>query len=479
MTVNPNQVQIGFLFERALLGAPALGCLLACGGGGGDAAPVAPPPPVSTVIYNQIVGAQSDIYAVKADGAGTVALATGPEVERAVRVEGGRLIYQRQVAGQWDLFSVKLDGSGTAALASSPLSETVVGMAGTRLIYAHPSSDGVGVSFHSVNPDGTGHVLLHAHVQAWIGGAWASITGDQLVFTSASPVAGDIYTIHTDGTGFTPLAQGSGFEMPRMFSQGKLIYAEEGPGTDITLHTVNLDGSGHVPLNPTPGPITAVAAEAGRVVYRVQVNSAPLRNNLYSVRLDGTETRSLATNPTKDHVGDRIVGNRLIFESGNATTSEVHSVNLDGTDPLPLSPLYQNFHLAGVVGDHLVLIQGIPTDPATRLYSVSATGTAFTPLTSGVDLAGYEGFWNGRVYISLRIAGQADLFSCRVDGTERTALGVSPTEHEGHPMPAGDRVVYQLTSPSTGRSVGIRSVKPDGSAPAQLASGNCSLVIVY
>lgn len=463
---------------RALGGVHALGLLLACGGGGGGGGSTAAPPPasVSTVVYNQFVGTNSDIYAVKADGTGRVPLATSADPESAVMVVGDRLIYYRETSGQQDLFSVKLDGTGTVPLANTPAIELFAGMVGSRFVYQRMRPDGVSADLYSVNLDGTGGLLLASNIYSETYGGHFRIEGDQIVFTSLASGGGDLYVIHGDGTGLTTLATNTKLKFPSKITQGKVVYYQAEAAGAQTLHAVSLDGSGHAQLTPAPGEVFTQVADQGRLVYVVKTGSAPLRYSLYSVRLDGTDTRPLATNPAKDQRGYRILGSQLIYESRDSAISEIYGVNLDGTGNRALSPLGQVYHASGLATDHVVLLKGDYADPATRLYVVNADGSGFTPLTSGADYALFEGYSGGRIHYTLWRAGQYDLFNCAVDGTGALTLGDSPSVSEADPHPAGDRIVYQLLN--AGVAVGIASVKADGTAPLVIATGTSRLALV-
>ncbi len=481
MKINSNWIHIDSCSARVLLGIHALGLLLACGGGGSSSSSSAPPPPppaAATVIYNEYVGGLSDIYAVKADGTGRVTLAATPDSETAVQVVGDRLIYYRTTSGQQDLFSVKLDGTGTVPLATNPANEYFGGMVGSRFVYQRMRPDGLSADLYSVNIDGTGGLLLAGNIYSETCGGHFRIDGDRIVFSSLASGGGDLYVIHGDGTGLTTLAANAMLKQPIAITQGKVVYYQRETDTTRTLHAVNLDGTGHAILTPTPGPFFSQVADQGRLVFVAQTGSAPARYSLYSVRLDGTDMRALATNPAKDQRGYRILGTQLIYESKDAAVSEVYGVNLDGTGTQALSPLGQVYHPMGLAGDHLVLMKGDYSDATTRLYSVSGNGSGFTPLTTGTDYALFEGYWGGRVHFALKRAGQYDLFNCAVDGTGTITLGASPSVGEADPQAAGDRIVYQLTSVGGGGMMGIVSVKADGSGPLFLATGNCRLILV-
>lgn len=74
-------------------------------------------------------GAQSDLYSVRQDGAGTTGLATTGEVEvyRAVTA-GNRVVYERRVGDQHDLHSVTTGGVEPRALADTPVDERYQGL---------------------------------------------------------------------------------------------------------------------------------------------------------------------------------------------------------------------------------------------------------------------------------------------------------------------------------------------------------------
>ena len=88
-----------------------------------------------------MVGNQSDLHSINADGSGEVVLANTTDHEyirnttnsngRAITniTPSGRLIYERFIGGNnYDIYSVNVDGTGTQVLANTPEREEFHGI---------------------------------------------------------------------------------------------------------------------------------------------------------------------------------------------------------------------------------------------------------------------------------------------------------------------------------------------------------------
>ena len=477
-------------FRQSLVPISVLASLLACGGGGGGSSSTstASPTPtgaISTVIYQSYASGNFDIYAIKADGTGRKALATTSDDEVARVISGDRLVYTRTTAGQKDLLSVKLDGTGTKVLSASAVDDLFVGMAGSRVVYLQKNP--LTYDLRSVNLDGTDDMLLARSVYADDYANYILLDGDQVVFTSLLSGNGDLYAVHADGTGLTQLSSGATKEWVSGYApasldaaSGAIVYdRDEGSGND-SVHAIKLDGTGHVQLTsalPSAGP---AVISGGRVVYWIQNASGGY--SVYSVRLDGTGTVALAADPTLDQRGNSLVGNRLIYEVDLSSSDQrIFTVNLDGTGAAQLSPSGQFFFNAGVIGSQILLQQGSYVAPTTRLFITNADGSAFTPLTPLTPtgtFAASQGSWNGRLYYVLQQAGQLDLFSCALDGSDAVTLASRTDLNEQTPRQAGNRLIYDQYLSSSGGYAGIVSIKPDGTGAITLATGPCVTAFV-
>lgn len=428
------------------------------------------------MIYHKDNGGHPDIYAIRADGSGNIALATSADEERAKLLSGDRLVYQRVVASQYDIYSVKVDGTGTVALANSALSEYAVGMAGSRLVYVRQNASTW--DMFSVLLDGTGGQQLASNIVSNQFGTGLLIQGDQIFFTSLVVGNTGLYSIHADGTGLLTLYSSTKNVYLSSVAAGKAVFAQQ-ETSGYTLHAVNLDGTAHAALT-SAGAYFAQGVMGNRLVYLIETLSTfPYRYSLYSVNLDGTDARAIGANPAKDQRNVRILGNRLIFDLSDSSISEVYSCNADGTGMVPVSPIGQVFHIAGAgaAGDHVVLMKGQYTDPTIRLYTVAVDGTGLTSITAGTEPAFFRACDGGRVYYVLQRAGQMDLLSCAIDGSGTLTLGGSPSLNEDDPIVLGGWVTFDQWSSSSG-STSANAIKTDGTGATQLGTGNCQVVLM-
>lgn len=458
--------------------------LLACGGGGGggtatSASPTAPAASsVPTVVYMHTVGSQSDIYSIKADGTGLVTLANTSDDERPIRVMGDRLLYYRITGGQYDLYTVKLDGTGAVAIANTSLSEYFAEVSGSKVIYLRQNA--TTWDLYSVYPDGTGRVLLASNVVGNEFGGTVLVKGDQVVFSSLASGSTGIYSIHADGTGLSSLYTSPKNAYLSIATTDRVVFSLQ-ETTGSTLHAVNFDGTSHAQLT-TAGKYFPSCSVGGRLVYLLETLSTyPYRYSIYSVNFDGTDTRSVAANSAKDQRFINVLGNRLVYQSTDASVSEVYSCNPDGTGSVAMSPLGQKFYLAtrALAGDHVVMTKGAYADPTNQLYTVAADGTGLSALSAGTEQAIFWGYDSGRLYFTLHLAGQDDLFSCAMDGTGRVGVGTSPSFNESYPLLQSGWAVFYTSYTDGSGTASLLATKSNGSGPVTLAGAGCQMVFMY
>jgi Tol biopolymer transport system component len=458
--------------------------LLACGGGGGGgaatSAPSAAPAPSSapTVVYVHYVGSQADIFSIKADGTGLVTLANTTDDERPIRVMGDRLLYHRITGGQYDLYSVKLDGTGSVALANTSLSEYFAEVAGSKVIYLRQNA--TTWDLFSVYPDGTGRVQLASNVVGSAYGGTVLVKGDQVIFSSLATGSTGIYAIHADGTGLSSLYASTKNAYVSNAASDRVVFSLQ-ETTGSTLHAVNFDGTAHAQLTTT-GKCFPSCSVGGRLVYLLEtLSTSPYRYSIYSVNLDGTDTRAVATNSAKDQRFINVLGNRIVYQSTDASVSEVYSCNPDGTGSMAMSPLGQKYYLAyrALAGDHVVMTKGAYGDPTNQLYTVAADGTGLSALSAGTEQAIYWGYDSGRLYFTLRLAGQDDLFSCAMDGTGRKGVGTSPSYNESYPLLMDGWAVFNTAYTDGSGNVSLQAVKNNATTAVTLAGAGCQMVLMY
>jgi len=293
-----------------------------------------------------------------------------------------------------DLYLVRTDGTRNQRLTESPEVEQFQAVtADGHIVYLRPVASGG--ELRSVWPDGSHDVLLYAFP-----------TG-VLRFKKA-------------------------LELQVIFE-----WLVGGGSLDCELFVVNADGTGLIQLDDSVKPVlyeglSTINGET-RVVYRAY----PLTdddNNLFSVRIDGTDTRALADSPDYEQVVGIGPDGRVIYRR---------------------------------------LVDGAPASSDAHLYSVPIDGSvAAVELGGGTDTIFGSLLEEGDSY-RVVFARDGDLFAVDPDGSDEFPLtgAVSGAARGGHATPDG-KVLFELTigsPPSTNRQLWI--VNADGSGPLQL-TGN-------
>lgn len=316
---------------------PGLLLLLVIGGcsnGGSDssnqqsasppaASPPASPPPASTalqsVIYQTFAAAgDSDLHAVREDGTASTPLATTAQREHFRGISSdGWVVYDRDVSDvETHLVSVPVAGGETRQLDASSSGKLFRGFTpDNRVIYE--KSTATGSAIHSVRPDGAAPAALVDEPNTIA--QFIDATPDGRVLYQACARSQDpaappqcvdtgLYSVAADGTGLRALADTQDFEwFEDVAPDGRVVYMRciaarggpcEDPAAQSDLISVRVDGSNTATLAATSAFETYRAVTTGnRVIYQRYVGS---QHDIESVRTDGTEPRTLANTPVDE-----------------------------------------------------------------------------------------------------------------------------------------------------------------------------------
>ena len=383
--------------------------------------------PGGRVVYQRITGGQSDLYSVKADGTGTTLLAgTADDEMFAGMTPGGQVIYRRNTAATGrDLYAVNADGTGAVVLANTPNHEDFSAITSSgRVIYQ--TTVGSQTDLYSINADGTGAVALATdpfNSEGLVGVASAG----QVLFQSASPYGmGGIYRIHENGGPVTTLVTdtvASEFSFAGFTKTGQVIIKR------ILGSQHDLYGDGTVVLANSMDDETFMGSTAaGQVLYQ-RVTPGPgfggFQYDLYAVDADGTHTTPLGNGPAVDEIFNAVTPDgKVIYTRGTYSNGgDLYIVNADGTGTLPLANTAEYEDFKGVTANGRVIYERTGPSSVTNLYAVNTDGTGMALLSISGGPAFFIGTTpSGKVLFRVQ-SGNADLYIVNADGTGMTALG--------------------------------------------------------
>ena len=417
------------------------------------------------IVFTRGYGIESgkdDLYLVKEDGTGEIALATTVDNEFfSAMAPGGRIVYQRTTGGQLDLYSVNSGGTDLQILANTPDYEIFSGITTSgRLIYRRDTAAG-GRDLWSVNADGSNSQALASSANHEdLSGITSS---GKVVYSVAQYSGNDLYIINADGTGNTALATEpyyyksflgetpSGqiiFDTYNGYGTGTSgIYSINEAGGSATALAVNsvaneygfagitstgqviinrnvagqrdLYGNGTVSLATSiDNEVYAGSTATGQVIYSRLTTT---QHDLYIVNADGGNTRQLTDGTGDDYFAALTPDGRVIYGRITAGLYDIYMVNADGTGTVPVASATDYEEYKGMTSDGRVIYERT-TSNVTYLYAYNTSNNVTTPLvTSGGHAFFVRITPNGKVLFR-RQSGNADLYLINPDGTGMQAL---------------------------------------------------------
>lgn len=280
-----------------------------------------------------------------------------------------------------------------------------------------------------INADGTGFTNLHSFAQSEEGAARGRLLlSDHIVYGTTS---GSVFKMNSDGTSFATLHSFSGKDGDGANAlAGAVLFGNTLYGTTFyggssgygTVFKINTDGTGFAILHSFSSPgldNRDGASPCGRLVLSEDVlygtavrGGLPDRGTVFSLKIDGTEFRTLHTfDPTSGpdantfinsngaypHAGLVVSGNALFGTAeygGSSGVGTVFKVNLDGSD-------FQTLHNF--------------SSPGTYPWTNSDGATPVSELVVSGD----------RLYGTARAGGRAGngtVFALNTDGSDFTTL---------------------------------------------------------
>jgi hypothetical protein len=411
--------------------------LFACGGGG-DSSTSATRVGLgqSIVVYRSAPSLPNlkDLYLIKENGGGLVTLDNSPSDERYAGVSSsGQIIYTKSVIDTYDVYecptlicifqgtysvthnvlhSIKSDGTSRLAFADIPDYTTFYVAPGvvpapytvSHRFIAITANDRVIYSNHnnllSRFPDETSGNLLSDAFE----NAHGVSLGNRIIYS----YGGDLYSVNEDGTGQLVLADTTDNEVfEYLTAPGEVLYTRETNG-QLDLYRVMEDGT-----NPQliATAVCAVIDEncsiqikgftsGGRVSYEKDFFSARWSNEIYSVKIDGSETPILLHACDLDYFNCEVSAitdtGRIIITADEPNTrgdaTDIYSYAEDGSDAgsaivISANPLTIENYAGLTSSGHIIFGQEEPiTGPNGKviydLYTIDENGLNLQPLST-------------------------------------------------------------------------------------------------
>ncbi|HJV90664.1 MAG TPA: hypothetical protein VJ623_10195 [Holophagaceae bacterium] len=375
---------------RTFLAPAALALTLACGGGSSSTTPPAPTGPSyhgPWVVYSRTTstpaGDTTTLHALQEDGTHDVVLNTFTGLGGSWEGRSGdRFIFSEQV-GQTD----------------------------TSEAWRH----------YSIWMDGTGRKLLSGASTDWTSGTL--IVGNRVILERGS--TGELFTVPADGSK-DPVR----FSLPGKYAfpvttvGGGVLFQQQTDtqGNDLVCYRPADGSAPAIPLYTR----TATAQETFRAVIGDRVVYTTSQS-IASVRLDGTDARTLTTVP-RFLMFQGFAGTLAIYQNFLGPGSELWAVPVDGSGPalaLDTTPDTQSFtgiHGEAFQGAGRLVYGRISTATPTLgdLYSVPLTGGTPLKLTALTEIEIPFGVRDGQAYFQITVGGfgsNGDLYRVALDGT--------------------------------------------------------------
>lgn len=447
-----------------LFALAVLGVLASCGGGGGSANTSN----LQRILFTRYAVNDPHLYVMREDGSGMTPLDTTDNGSKSIGgMAGDRVVYGLFPVG--DIYSVKLDGTGRVALAEDAAAYEDIRHVGAdgRVIYAK------NMELFAIQADGTGLTTLTSGTT----GAWyeAVLSDGRVVYSTAGlGVVTEIMVVNPDGTGTVQVTDGSAVSKAFLAAtpDNRIIYSRptstSSPNTS-DLFIVKADGTSTVPLTSDPATYKVFQglSRDGKVLYSVYS-----QNGLFSVNFDGTGTRELTGSLTGGlTVNAFIAPNRVVFTRSTGMTLsqyDLHAVNTDGTGNAVLAADGAvNEYFAAITPAGRVIYTTGTSAFRGDIWSVNADGTGAVALAAdpAVDELYHAVTPDDRVVYERWRGG---LYSALSDGSETAVLDNDPTVSiwYGGAMTRLGRIIYMRSyeDPVTFNMVdNIAAVNADGS----------------
>lgn len=298
-----------------------------------------------------------------------------------------------------------------------------------------------------MNPDGTGKTsLLPADFDATF--PLVDPTNSKiLVARYHAPARYSFYVMNTDGSGLTAISGILDTEYPDYsFSpDGSKIVFTLNTDTQTEIHhvfTMKIDGSGLTDLTPSSGiDYDPIFSPGGNKIYfsrAIYLSGTYLSTDLFSMNVDGSNVVRLTVGLNSSVKAREFSpdGTRLLVEVGDSGSNSIETMNIDGSSPLQL---FETSNAIGEsifspAGDKIVFIAG-QAQAAYDIYSVNVDGSNPQNLTNTSGIFNVSPRYSsdgGRVIFSSGTSSR-QIFSMNPDGTNVVNLSNQSDAYHSSP----------------------------------------------
>jgi len=418
---------------------------------------------LQSVLFKRTVNNQTDLYLANEDGSGLVTIANSSDNEDFQAISpSNQIIFSQDINGsQLELFSIDINGNNKIALTDT------LGLVGSKYFAAISPSSGR-IIFHNKPTNSTYHLY--------------SVDASGTDLKTISATGNDDFFNRFTKNGLLIF---NGYHMVAQFQVGDLFSFNEATNEIRTLSSAS--NNKNFIINET---------DDGRIIYDSwPYGPSIVQADVYSVRLDGTDRKLLAGDPSVELCRDiatmNVAGIKttwaiiqkekspgsgdwdLVSADVNGTT-----VNADGTisgQATLVDTTSRDFFIAKTSRGRVIY----SSEPAYDLFSINADGTDPRVLANSADrelfqaITAQEKIIYKRSYDNI----QNDLHIVNPDcsGNSRltnTAEKNAEFLHEA----ANGRIIFRASSTANSKLYGFYSIKADGTGFRTLVNDSTNSV---
>jgi Ca2+-binding RTX toxin-like protein len=220
--------------------------------------------PAERIAFESTRGANTDVFAMNADGSGETRLTSAagrdgnPSWEPPRAGAGQRIAFESDRDGHLDIYVMNSDGSGVRRLTSNDVPDSAGAWSPDGTLIAFASGRDTDTSIHVIAPDGSGEREVTSgpddRSPAW------SPDGSSLAFESR----GDLWTVRGDGTGRRRLTDTAASESQPAWFQFGIGADPSTPNDDLIVYSRSDPlAAGEIFVTPVRGGAPATISASG------------------------------------------------------------------------------------------------------------------------------------------------------------------------------------------------------------------------
>ena len=314
-------------------------------------------------------------------------------------------VSDRDVEHCFQLYVMNGDGSNQTRLTDDGLSyyNPRFSPDGTKIVFYSSTYDNTD-DIYIIDADGSNHRSL-TNTPGNDDYPRFSPDGSQIVFTSDRDGNREIYIMDSDGGRQQRLTANSTFDHAPLFSPDglKIIFYSIDDSWNYDLYTIEPDGSNltgltdenqyrHAPLLPHNSSFSVYFHEPryspdGSKIAFASYSPAELDYNIYIMNSDGSQQTRL-TAPNGYHVSPQFSpdGSKLLFMTHRGDNYDIYSMNLDGTNQIPLYDSQAGHALLSQPspdGSKILLTDDNVENGVYKIYIMNSDRSEISQLTQG------------------------------------------------------------------------------------------------